>query len=213
MKRCAPIAALALVLAATSPAYAATTTYRAVALARNGDRLILAGGGVLNIAPGCACAAAAAGRAVAIDLDADGFVTALRAAPSGTAATPSAGEVPARAYVFEREGAGTADSARLVAVTIVVTVPARTPSGDDIYLSTERSGFRPAEIRMNRVDALHWSAVLTLPYGGRIAYRITRGSLATSERDAAKQLPPAHILQAERSAEATVTVASWADLD
>lgn len=203
---------IAIAFASASPLPAVVPVYRAVALARNGDRVVLAGGGVLAVAPDCACATDVAGRSVAISLDDDGRIVVLRTLRLDDAALRSASEIPTRAYVYKPAVAG-GDPVNLVTVTIVAAVPARTPSSDDVYLSTDRNGWRPAELRMNRVDALHWGVTLFLPRGARLAYRITRGSFETAERDAAKQLPPPHVLMAEAGVTATVTVANWGDLD
>ncbi len=131
------------------------------------------------------------GRALALALDADG-----RATPRALTrdARPSS-EIPRGAFVLAPAAERDADEAQQVTVTIEVTVPARTPPGDDVYLSTERSGWSPAEVRMDRVDARHYRLALRLHRDARVAFRVTRGSYATIERDAARALPPAHIAE------------------
>ena len=204
---------LTLVIAISSTATAATTTYRAIVLARSGDRLVLGGGGVLRVAANCSCASDIAGRAALIDLDDDGNVIALRRADTAPA-TPAkaASDIPRTAYAIVPQSSGGGDPTIPVAVTIIVTVPAQTPSTDDVFLSTERSGFNPAELRMDRLDARHWSISLTLPRGAHFAYRITRGTFATGERDESRQLPPAHTFIAAAGTISRATVANWADI-
>ena len=196
---------------APSPAASQTPAneFRSVALAFDGSRLIVAGGGVLRTDPKCTCATNVAGRPVIVTLGPDGAIVALRRAAPTDAGRP-AKEIPTTAYVF----APTAndDDAQLVTVTIAVSVPNQTPPTDDVYLSSERSGWNPAEIRLNRIDALHFSAQLKLPAGVRFAYRITRGSFSTGERDAGFQLPPPHTISPKPGGLERVVVENWADI-
>jgi hypothetical protein len=192
-----------------SPSPAPANVFRSVALAFDGSRLIVAGGGVLRAAPQCACASDVAGRAVLITLAPDETIVALRRALPADGGRP-AKEIPTAAYVFVPHASD--EDAQLVTVTIDVSVPNQTPPTDDVYLSSERSGWNPAEIRLNRVDALHFSAQLQLPAGVRFAYRITRGSFSTGERDAAFQLPPPHAVVPAPGTVQKITVDNWADI-
>jgi hypothetical protein len=213
---CALAFALAAAIVTSSAATAATTTYRAIVLVLSGNRLVLGGGGVLRVAATCTCASDVAGRAALIDLDDDGNVVALRRADTASAATAkaakAASDIPRTAYAIIPQSSSGGDPTVPVAVTIVVTVPAQTPATDDVFLSTERSGWNPAEVRMDRLDALHWTISLTLPRGAHFAYRFSRGSFATGERDDSRQLPPAHTLTAAAGTIAHATVANWADI-
>lgn len=188
---------------------AAATLFRIVPLACTGDRLAVAGGGVLQLAPGASCSAVVPGRPLTIALDADGRVTPQPPAPG---ALPAA-RIPRSAYVLAPASESDADQTQLVTVTIDVSVPPRTPPGDDIYVSTERSSWSPSEIRMDRVDARRYRLALQLHRGARVAFRITRGSNGTLERDSARALPPAHIATGEPGAHVAVSVAAWADID
>lgn len=187
--------------------------YRALALARTADRLVLAGGGVVRIAPDCTCISDVSGRAVAIELDALGAVHALRLAAGDAAPLRPASDIPARAFVFARMSSTNGDPAVQVTVTIVVAVPAQTPASDDIYVSTEKSGYRPNELRMSRVDPVHWTLNITLPRGAQLAYRFTRGTFTTTERNDARQLPPAHVITAAAGLTTNDRVANWADIN
>ena len=196
-------------IAAIVLAAATETVFRVVPLACTGDRLAVAGAGVLRLADGTTCAAIVPGRAVAITLDADG--RAVVHAMTADALPPA--KIPRSAYVVAPAVENDADETQLVTSTIDVYVPPRTPPGDDIYISTERSGWSPSEVRMNRIDARHFQLALKLHRGARLAFRITRGSFGTIERDAARALPPAHIAAGEPDAHVRVDVAAWADID
>ena len=190
-------------------AAAAATLFRVVPLACVDDRLAIAGGGVLRLADGATCRGVVPGRAIAIALDLDGRAS-VRALD---AAAHPASELPKTAYVIAPQSPAQVAGGELVTVTIDVFVPPRTPPTDDIYISTDRSDWNPAEIRMDRVDARHYRLGLPLVHGARLAFRITRGSFGTTERDAARALPPAHVLIATPNADVRVTVAAWADID
>jgi hypothetical protein len=196
-----------------SPAFviiaAATTLFRIVPLACDGDRLVVAGAGVLRLADGVSCATIVPGRAIAVTLDDGGRATPQRLT---TDALPAA-KIPRTAYAIAPAAERDADETSLVTSTIDVIVPPRTPPSDDIYLSTERTSWSPAEVRMDRVDARHFRLALRLHHGARVAFRITRGSYGTTERDAARTLPPAHIAVGEPDAHVTVVVPAWADID
>ena len=66
---------------------------------------------------------------------------------------------------------------------------------------------------MDRVDARHFRLALKLRHGARVAFRVTRGSFGTIERDASRVLPPAHLVTGEADAHVRVDVAAWADID
>jgi hypothetical protein len=190
-------------------AAAAAALFRIVPLACSGDRLAVAGAGVLRLADGVSCAAFVPGRAIAISLDAENRVTPQKL----TADVLPASKIPRAAYLIAPAAESNADESQLVTSTIDVFVPPRTPPGDDIYISTERSSWSPSEVRMDRVDARHFRLVLRLHRGASVAFRVTRGSFGTIERNAARALPPAHTATGETDAHVRVDVAAWADID
>jgi hypothetical protein len=98
-----------------------------------------------------------------------------------------------------------------VTITIVVTIPPSTPTGSDIFLSTERSSYSPAEIRMDQLDARRYRLQLPLQEGGRLAFRVTRGTFSTIERDAKGRLPPPHIVTGQAGATFNITIEAWSD--
>jgi hypothetical protein len=196
-------------LAVLIAAATAASVFRIVPLACVGDRLVVAGAGVLRLADGVTCTQIVPGRAIAVQLDDGGRATPQRLTPE---ALPAA-KIPRTAYVLAPVADKDADETQLVTTTIDVIVPARTPPSDDIYLSTERTSWSPAEVRMDRVDARRFRLALQLHRGARLAFRVTRGSYGTTERDASRMLPPAHVAAGEPDAHVTVVVAAWADID
>jgi hypothetical protein len=187
-------------------AAAAVLTYRVVPLACTPGGIAIAGGGVLRVAAGTPCAGVTPGRAIAVTIDADG-----RATPHALdAAAHPASELPAAAFAFAPASPAAGEGAE-VTVTIVVRVPASTAPGSDIYLATDRSGYNPAEIRMDQLDARRYKLEVPLRVGARLTFRVTRGSSATIERDAKGRLPPPHVVIGQTGAPFEVTVAAWSD--
>jgi len=103
-------------------------------------------------------------------------------------------------------------AAGTVSVTIEVRVPAQTPPTDDVYLSTDRSNYSPAEIRMQRVDARRFTITLGLPAGTLLKYQFTRGNYQTVERDRTGGIVRPHQLPVAPNARSNDTVARWADI-
>ncbi|MDE2482132.1 MAG: hypothetical protein KGN02_08075 [bacterium] len=73
-------------------------------------------------------------------------------------------------------------SGKLVLVTITVQVPADTPFGSEVYITTDTSGWDPKAIAMDRIDALHFRVTRRIASGTILHYLYTRGSLQTEER-------------------------------
>ncbi len=86
-------------------ALAAATLFRVVPLACSGDRLAVAGAGVLRLADGVSCAAIVPGRAIAVSLDADNRVTPQKLAGD---VLPAA-KIPRAAYVIAPAAESDAD--------------------------------------------------------------------------------------------------------
>lgn len=122
-----------------------------------------------------------------------------------------AGFITATAQTPPPNSAGGGAESAAVTVTIVARIPDDTPLTDEVYLSTERSAFNPAELRLVRIDSRHWTIDLSLPLGSTLQYRFTRGSFATGERDRAGALVAPHTLVASPGLQATDTVERWAD--
>jgi hypothetical protein len=142
--------------------------------------------------------AAATGAAKPGEIDASALPRELVAVDPRSAQTPAA----------SASGAGASGQ---VTVTIKVHVPDVTPLTDDVYLSTDRTAYSAAELRMNRVDALDWTIELPLPAGTTLRYEFTRGSPATVERARDGTLVTPRELTATQGAVANDTVARWAD--
>ena len=185
---------------------AAVLSYRVVPLACTASGLSISGGGVLRVSPQGSCANVVPGRAISVTLDDETRVIPGKLDP----ASNPAGELPGAAFSFAPAPAA-APAGKTVTITIIVAIPPSTPAGSDIYLSTERSSFNPAEIRMDQLDARRYRLQLPLEEGGRLAFRITRGSFTTIERDAKGRLPPPHIALGTANATYAITVDAWAD--
>lgn len=187
-------------------ALAAALSFRVVPLACSAKGLAISGGGVLRMSPQGSCAGVVPGRALSVTLDDD--VRAIPGKLDPNARPPS--ELPKDAFSIVPSSLA-APQAKLVTITIVVAIPPSTPAGSDIYLSTERSSYSPAEIRMDQLDTRRYRLQLPLEEGGRLAFRVTRGTYTTIERDAKGRLPPPHIVTGQAGATYTITVEAWSD--
>ena len=185
---------------------AAALSYRVVPLACTANGLVISGGGVLRISPQGSCTDVVPGRAITVTLDDQARVIPQKPDP----ASHPASELPTAAFAIA-PSTSAAPQGNDVAITIVVAIPPSTPAGSDIYLSTERSSFNPAEIRMDQLDARRYRLQLPLREGARLAFRVTRGSFSTIERDAKGRLPPPHVVTGQAGATYTVTVEAWSD--
>jgi hypothetical protein len=65
---------------------------------------------------------------------------------------------------------------RPVAVTFFVQVPPDTSLTDNVFITTDASGWVPNAMKMDRIDALHYRLTRSYASGTRFAYRYTRGS-------------------------------------
>jgi hypothetical protein len=223
---CVVVAAAALLGADASPAPVPAPTavpagaaYRADFLALSPAALALRGGTTLRVAADCACAHdLRAGESIVFTLDAaNAVVTLRRFTPATDASALAIVRLPDGAAVTT-SGAASAD-ATLVTVRLEVEVPSQTPQSDDVYVSTERSGYTPNERRMNRIDERRWSLSIEGPSGADLHYQYTRGSFGTLERDKTNTVRPARtIVFAKATAPAPVpqpirdVVERWADI-
>jgi hypothetical protein len=194
-------------MATPSPEPTAPVEIRAVVLACRDERLALAGGGVLRLDRDIPCPPGGAGHAFALSFDSAGTVV-VRMRP---AKTGEPGSIPASAWAVAPRQAP--EATEKISVVVDVYVPARTPPTDDIYLSTERSNWNPTEIRMNRVDGRHFTATLVVGRSTTVPFRVSRGSYATLERDAARTVPPPHLIRAEPGWTIRVDVPAWGDIN
>ena len=68
-------------------------------------------------------------------------------------------------------------------VRITVQVPPNTPFTDDVFMTTDTSGWNPRAVKMLRQDALHFFIVMNLRTGSEFHFLFTRGSWHSGERD------------------------------
>ena len=204
------IAAALLVLAV--PARAAPALYRVTVLAQTPGYLVVSGGDALRVASACTCEQLPAGSLAVVELDAEGRVVELHRATGSEAA---ADKLPPAAIVADPRSARTLRdkeaAAQSVIVTLIVQVPADTPPGDDLYVSTERSGWSASELRMERLDPLHWTIALRLPKNQPLLYRYSRGSFPTLEAERSGGLVPPRKLTAKPGLIVRDTVLRYAD--
>ena len=170
--------------------------YRITVLTRSSEYLIVSGGDTLRVAPDCASLLLPPGTVAVVRLDPSGKVVELQ---RSTGNERVADKLPASALAIDprsaRANANGGSAVFDVTVTLVVAVPADTPPGDDLYVSTARSGWNAAELRMERLDPQHWTLAMKLPANVPMLYRYSRGSFATLEADRSGQLfPPRKIV-------------------
>ena len=168
--------AAALTIAWTAPA-GAQQTASGTFLALQGGYLFLTTGKSYPALPNAtvkdAAGAVAAGpppfgATVSLALDATGHVqTITLAATSTSSKAPAAGPTP-----------------RAVGITFTVRVPETTGLNDVVYLTSGESNWNPLAVRMDRVDAQHFRATITVTPGAHFRYLYTRGNSPTLERGA-----------------------------
>ena len=191
----------------------ALSLYRITVLTRTPEYLIVSGGDALRVAKDCRCANLPSGTVAIVALDEHGVVVELRRPEKDEKASET---LPPSAVVVDPRSSRALHPSQAavhtVTVTLTVAVPADTPPGDDLYVSTERSGWNAAELRMQRVDPLHWSIQLRLPDGQPLLYRYSRGSFATLEADRAGQLAPARKITAKEGLVVQDVITRFSDL-
>lgn len=186
--------------------------YRTTLLAVGARSVTVGGGATLRRALAATERGAdALGRTVYLRLDERGAVEDITTTIPRHSKLHDLAELPPEDFIIAARSTASAAAER-VTLTLVVAVPPRTPSGDDVYVSTDRTGFAAAELRMNRIDPLHWSIDVPLARGSTLVYRFTRGSAASAERDAAGGGVAAHTALADAPKTTRDTVASWADV-
>jgi len=114
-----------------------------------------------------------------IAIEGDGEVVALSAGEATLSATWAG--LSAQAPV-------TIHAPGMVPVTFVVDVPSQTPPGAVVHLVGDHAGlggWDPAAVPMVPLGGQRWAAARSLPAGGTILYKFTRGSWATVEANAA----------------------------
>ncbi len=75
--------------------------------------------------------------------------------------------------------------ARMVQVTLNVTIPDVTPAGSTVYIAGSFQGWDPTATQMSPLDASHWTITLELAEGAKLEYKYTLGSWETVEKDPA----------------------------
>ena len=97
---------------------------------------------------------------------------------------------------------------------ITVQVPPNTPFTDDVFMTTDTSGWNPQAVKMQRVDALHYVIELELNTGTDFHYLFTRGSWHSAEQDqnGLERTPRDLYVEGSDLLNVQTTVYRWADL-
>jgi hypothetical protein len=100
-------------------------------------------------------------------------------------------------------------------VRITVQVPPNTPFTDDVYITTDTSGWNPQAIKMQKADGLHYYIEVRLKTGTEFHYLFTRGSWKSAERDRAglERKPRSLVIEGADAMRIDPTVYRWADLN
>jgi hypothetical protein len=167
--------------------------------------IVFSTGDAFRLAPNAPIVDDATGGAPAFALDpgffavayldgTSGIVESVRVSKHPLAAGQPAVQVPRRLVsvatpwrpnpdLIPRRGVYRDQLSKSTAVTLVVEVPADTPFTDDVFMTTDTSGWNPQAIRMQRVDGLHFRIQVDLAGGTDFHYLFTRGSWKSVERD------------------------------
>jgi hypothetical protein len=125
---------------------------------------------------------------------ASGTVTSVRFSRSPIAQGTPVADIP-RSYVVQAsptqpnpelvppKSAYTARLTHDTLVRITVQVPPDTPFVDDVFMTTDTSGWNPQAVRMQRQDATHFFVDMRLRTGSEFHFLFTRGSWSKAERD------------------------------
>ena len=226
----APLLAFALLGVSSDPSSAgppvapapATLSVIGQVLVTSGGYLVFTTGDAVKVDPALTLPAVRLGQFVRVLIDRSSrAITSIEIEPHSLAGgdieaaqlpREFANASPKSRRVVSAEGAAVGQLVHPVTVTINVRVPDNTPSGDDVYLATDRTNFGPAEIRMIRVDARNWTASLQVPSGTQLHYEFTRGNFATIERDKRGGIVNPRPLSAADNLQTHDTVDRWSDI-
>ncbi|HVA28189.1 MAG TPA: hypothetical protein VNF68_08420 [Candidatus Baltobacteraceae bacterium] len=112
-----------------------------------------------------------------------------------------------------RNGVTQTFSGKPVLVKITVQVPPTTPAAAQIFIATDQDSWNPQAIRLDRIDALHFSVTRRIASGTILHYVYTRGSLSTEERgENGLERPPHELIVTDADVRAVNDVVyNWAD--
>ncbi len=158
-----------------------------------------------------------AGQVVELDLSAKAFP--MQPLPDSVqkfvvvASSPYPNPELAQPATRTRNGVSQTFSGKLVLVKITVQVPPTTPAAAQIFIATDQDSWNPQAIRLDRIDALHFSVTRRIASGTILHYLYTRGSLSAEERGENGLERPAHeliVTDADVRAVSDI-VYNWAD--
>jgi hypothetical protein len=191
----------------------------ALRLAPNVSMLDATTGAPITTAPGPGVFALAS-----ID-QASGLVTAVRFSPKPLPQGTPIADVPRR-YVVQASSPlpnpelapprsnYVAKLSKDTLVRITVQVPPTTPFTDDVFMTTDTSGWNPQAVKMLRQDALHFFIEMNLRTGSEFHFLFTRGSWRSSERDrnGLERTPRDLYIEGSDLLRIETNVYRWADL-
>ncbi|HXW76166.1 MAG TPA: hypothetical protein VEJ20_02020 [Candidatus Eremiobacteraceae bacterium] len=99
-------------------------------------------------------------------------------------------------------------------VTITAFVPSTTPFTDDVYITTDTSGWNPQAVKMARIDGRRFRAIMDVLPGTQFQFLFTRGSWSTVESDRAglRRAPRTLYAAGAVALDVDATVQRWIDL-
>jgi len=106
---------------------------------------------------------------------------------------------------------------RDVAVSVTVTLPANTPTGDPVFIAGDFQGWNPGGTPMTRLDDVTWTITLPFTEGDAPQYKFTRGTWEAVEKDAGCGEIPNRTFTVSFGMDGTQlvenTVEKWRDVD
>jgi hypothetical protein len=101
---------------------------------------------------------------------------------------------------------------KLVTVAINVEVPPSTKITDNVYMTTDQSGWNPQAYHLDRVDALHYRTTLRLLSGTVLKYLFDRGSASSIQvAESGIEQPPQTLCVGDAPLAVGSRVFRWAD--
>jgi len=161
-----------------------------------------------------------------VKLDAQGIVTLVRVSDTPIPSGQPLADIPRR-FVVQANGPfpdpdlippahlyPISPLSPLERVTITVEAPPQTPFADDVYISTDTSGWNPQAVRMQRIDGRHFRVSMDVKPGSQFKYLFTRGSWQTVETDDAglRRAPRSLFASGASALIVDASVRRWLDL-
>lgn len=227
MKILSTVFACALVAASVAAGVASDTVVTAQILDYERGYIFFTTGDGFKVSPGVVIVNGPPGppRYARVTFDGSGIVTRIEVSrtklpPEGNLAAihqyaialsspqpnPELGQKPVNPFCAPRPG-------RLVALSVTVQVPPSTALTDNIYMTSDQSGWNPQAYKLDRIDALHYRTTLKLLSGTVMHVLFDRGSAESIQvgENGIQQKPYLLCIGDEDAQAFTRTVYRWAD--